>query len=150
MLDGIKVYFDFTLADHLLYRPEKEEHKVLGIVNPVFSKKTASHSHLCDDSLNAESANEHPVCGRLPSQVYGPVHLLRLFVKLPYFLSCTQLPPSHVQLLHACFRDLLNYLCLRKHELFLEEHYHDTTSSVATTSTNCTEDTDCGHTQTHK
>lgn len=112
VLDGIKVYFDFTLLDHLLYGPEKEQHKLLGILNPVFSKKGGSTlpPHLCDGSAgqNASCVGEqHLVCGRFPSQVYGPIHLLRLFVKMPHFLSCTQLPLNHVQLLQNYFCDLL-------------------------------------------
>ena len=126
VLDGLKVYFDFTLADHLLYRPEKEQHKLLGIINPVFTKKGSS----ADDSTTVDSvANEDPVCGRLPSQVYGPIHLLRLFLKLPHFLSCTQLPPNHMQLLQVHCRDLLSYMCSRRQDLFQEDHYYLTTPS---------------------
>jgi mortality factor 4-like protein 1 len=58
----------------------------------------------------------------MPSQVYGAEHLLRLFLKFPVFLCRAQLPPSHVQLLHHCFKELLAYLCTRR-ELFSEDNY---------------------------
>lgn len=76
MLDGIKIYFDFTLGDHLLYAPERDQYKTY--------KNEAS-----------------------PSSVYGAEHLLRLFVKLPQFLSQSQLPPTHSQLLLHHLRDIL-------------------------------------------
>lgn len=108
MLDGLKVYFDFILFDHLLYGPEKEQHKALGVINPVFTKKQAASQNPLCDGLPGVSGPEHSC---LPSQVYGPIHLLRLFVKLPQFLTCTQLPPNHANLLHLHCRDLLG--CVR-------------------------------------
>lgn len=104
VLDGLKVYFDFTLWDHLLYGPEKEQHKMLGVSNPVFSKKMSNSLpvHLCDGPTGG-SGHQHSY-GHVPSQVYGPIHLLRLFVKLPHFLTCAQVPASNI---HVHCRDLL-------------------------------------------
>ena len=108
VLDGVKIFFDFTLLDHLLYAPEKEQHKLLGIINPVFTKKmtnntSAGLTHACEASVGV-AGHEH---GLVPSQVYGPMHLLRLFVKLPQFLACTQLPPNHIHILQTHCRDFL-------------------------------------------
>ena len=104
VLDGIKVYFDFTLADHLLYGREKEQHRQLGILNPVFSKKPSSHHQ---GSVSADSGGtERQLQGHLPSQVYGATHLLRLFVRLPHFLQAAQIPSNHLHLLHNHFKDL--------------------------------------------
>lgn len=107
VLDGIKVYFDFTLADHLLYAPEREQHRLLGIINPVFSKKASTQQQ-----GGVPVDTERQLQGRLPSQVYGAVHLLRLFVRLPHFLMAAQLPSSHLQPLHNHFRDFLGYVIL--------------------------------------
>lgn len=110
VLDGIKLYFDFTLWDHLLYGPEKEQHKMLGVSNLVFSKKTSNSlpGHLCDGLTGPDGTPGHQhTCGHVPSQVYGPIHLLRLFVKLPHFLTCAQIPAGNVPLLHIHCRDLL-------------------------------------------
>ena len=59
----------------------------------------------------------------MPSQVYGVEHLLRLFLKFPYFLSRAQLPSPHVQLLYHCFKELLAYISSRQNELFSEDNY---------------------------
>ena len=100
VLDGLKVYFDFMLADHLLYSVEKDQHRSLGVLNPVYSnKKTAAALHLV--------AAQDGLTGSMPSKVYGATHLLRLFVRLPHFLTCAQLPSAHVQVLHTHFKDLL-------------------------------------------
>lgn len=115
VLDGIKVYFDFTLFDHLLYGPEKEQHRALGMINPVFTKKQAASQNappapLCDGLSGASGHETLYQC--LPSQVYGFIHLLRLFVKLPDFLTRAQLPASHAHLLHLHCRDLLGWVRL--------------------------------------
>ena len=43
----------------------------------------------------------------MPSGIYGAEHLLRLFVRMPLFLSRAQLPAGHVQTLHHYFKELL-------------------------------------------
>lgn len=128
VLDGVKIFFDFTLLDHLLYAPEKEQHKLLGVINPVFTKKTtnntsASLTHACEASMGV-AGHEHMTHGLVPSQVYGPIHLLRLFVKLPQFLACTQLPPNHIHILQTHCRDFLGYMCSRRQDIFSGNHYH--------------------------
>lgn len=116
VLDGIKVYFDFTLADHLLYGTEREQHRLLGIVNPVFSKKASAISNQQQQQQQQPSGTDPSTTdtqdthGRLPSQVYGAIHLLRLFVKLPQLLLAAQTPPNHIQILHAHFKDFLRYV----------------------------------------
>ncbi len=47
-----------------------------------------------------------------PSSVYGAEHLLRLFVRLPLFLSRVQLPSTHLQTLQQYLRDLLGSVCI--------------------------------------
>ncbi|XP_062514852.1 male-specific lethal 3 homolog [Corticium candelabrum] len=42
--------------------------------------------------------------------IYGIEHLLRLFVRLPYFLSHTEIPPAHYAALHQEMDRLLLYL----------------------------------------
>jgi len=102
VLDGLKVYFNFMLADHLLYSVEKDQHRRMGVLNPVCSnKKTASAHHV---------ATQDGLTGSMPSKVYGATHLLRLFVRLPHFLMCAQVPSAHVQVLHTHFKDLLGYM----------------------------------------
>ena len=48
----------------------------------------------------------------MPSGIYGAEHLLRLFVRIPLFLSRAQLPVGHVQTLHHYFKDLLELVVM--------------------------------------
>ena len=154
VLDGIKIYFDFMMEDHLLYGPEREQFKsVITDRNKTTSSsrqrstnslETAKNS--CSPSPHLEhtphgnpwqpeqqklqleptTTSTHPCSPLMPSQVYGAEHLLRLFIKLPLFLCHAQLPSTHVQLLHHHFKELLTYLFSRRGELFSEENYENT------------------------
>lgn len=159
VLDGVKIYFDFMMEDHLLYGPEREQYRLMMDQERARgSHKPAANSHLgpsCEqvehDSLTGEndlaedapSTNlhqshhsnphlEHTSSNNpsqlVPSQIYGAEHLLRLFLKFPFFLSRAQLPVSHVQLLHHHFKDILVFLCNRRTELFSEDNYNDLTA----------------------
>ena len=79
VLDGLKTYFDFTVSDHLLYGPEVHQYKMM-------MGKAASLP---------------------PSSIYGVEHLLRLFVRLPHFLSHAGIPSSTTQLLYCHFKVIL-------------------------------------------
>ena len=123
VLDGIKVYFDFTLGDHLLYQEERDQYECLITVAPGTSHMTTSHMMVngIDDDDSAKTRKS------TPSSQYGAMHLLRLFgeltlrvliifsffillifsVKFPLFLSRAKLPVNHVHLLHHYFKGLL-------------------------------------------
>lgn len=81
ILDGLKTYFDFTLRDHLLYASEVSQF----------------------DSVMEGSSLP-------PSSVYGPEHLLRLFVRMPHFLCQAHMPPVVIQILHHHFKELFTYV----------------------------------------
>ena len=156
VLDGIKVYLDFTLEDHLLYGPEREQFKaVMGRQRSKGSPSKHGHpqrhdtENATDSNVHVQSPKSHlehtprvadspalrfnsePATGGnpwqpiMPSQVYGAEHLLRLFLKIPLFLSRAQVPSNHLQLLHPHFRELLAYLCSQRVQLFREENYDD-------------------------
>ncbi len=123
---------------------EKEQHRKLGILNPVIYSKKSSSFHHPVTSGNSEGSERGRVCpGSSPSQVYGCIHLLRLFVKLPHLLLCAQIPAGSMQALHIHFKDIigyatpplatkshisymLRYICSRRHNLFSEDHYYET------------------------
>ena len=145
VLDGLKIYFDFMLKDHLLYAEEKAQYECL----------IMSHDSHVTNSLDINGENQDIKCRTSPSTVYGYIHLLRLFgqlsslytpysfvsVKLPLFLSKAQFPLSHIHILHQYFNGFLalvagiyaplntvliyRYLETKADELFSKEQYSD-------------------------
>ena len=119
VLDGVKIYFDFMVEDHLLFSQEKAQFKKLlkqthsrcqqmnhntkGKTQNDIGVNSVDNSH-GPMEVNSESTSNQPF---IPSSVYGCEHLLRLFVRLPLFLSRAQLPVSHVYVLHGYFKDFL-------------------------------------------
>lgn len=77
ILDGLKTYFDFTVRDHLLYGNEVSQFE------------------------SVVEASSLP-----PSAVYGPEHLLRLFVRIPHFLCQAHMPTPLIQILYHHFKEL--------------------------------------------
>ena len=80
VLDGIKVYFDFMLGDHLLYPEEAQQYK------ETVSKKTGrgGGGGLKGGGGGLQSVAKgkgykEVVLGTPPSTLYGVEHLLRLF-----------------------------------------------------------------------
>jgi hypothetical protein len=62
ILDGIKIYFDFTLRDHLLYGEERDQ----------FDRYMTMKSHVTSNCIDTHDK-------AMPSSIYGAIHLLRLF-----------------------------------------------------------------------
>lgn len=139
VLDGVKIYFDFMLADHLLYNQEKAQYKnvmeeVQGVPKNRASmssgdcgstENTSNHclnsgaENSCATNSDADSKMEVDVDHKpvvpssavpMPSSVYGVEHLLRLFVRMPLFLARAQLPTSHVHTLHQYWKELLGWV----------------------------------------
>eukprot|EP00731_Ephydatia_muelleri_P031135 Em0022g649a len=110
VLDGIKIYFNFVLSDHLLYSQEKQQ--FAQFFPPQHQLRVSPKPNL-SDGINHISAEDGVNNGNLeppallPSSIYGVEHLLRLFVKFPYFLSKAQFPTAHIHLLHQYFKDIL-------------------------------------------
>lgn len=77
ILDGLKTYFDFTVRDHLLYGNEVSQFE------------------------SVVEGSSLP-----PSAVYGPEHLLRLFVRMPHFLCQAHMPTPLIQILYHHFKEL--------------------------------------------
>lgn len=78
---GLRAYFDRSLRAVLLYAQERTQADVL----------------LTDDA-------------RLPSDVYGAEHLLRLFVKLPTLVPLKDMDADATHLLHVRLQDFLRWL----------------------------------------
>lgn len=90
VLSGIKLYFDRSLGNILLYRFERQQY--------------------------AEIRKAHP--DKAMSEVYGAEHLLRLFVSLPGLIAQTNMDAQSVSVLKNHLEDFMRFLAKKQNELF--------------------------------
>lgn len=96
--EGLQTYFDTCLPKMLLYRVERKQY------NQLFSTGTPR-----DETL-------------LPSAVYGPEHLLRLLIKLPYILEGSDVPEETMEVIAEKVNELCKYMLKNGRLLFLAEY----------------------------
>ena len=89
--DGVKAYFNEAVRPVLLYRPEMEQLEALQR----------------DGKLPANLAD-----------LYGPEHLLRLFVKLPGMLAKADLDEDSAKFLETKVASLIKFMAKKAGELF--------------------------------
>lgn len=94
MISGIKQYFDRALGNILLYRFERQQY------------------------LNMRK--QYP--GKRMSEVYGPEHLLRLFVSLPALIAQTNMDQQSVAALREHVEDCLKFMVQHRSKFFLKEY----------------------------
>lgn len=92
---GWKNYFNDMLGTQLLYRFERQQH--------------------------ADILQQHP--NTPVSKVYGPIHLLRLFVKLGSMLDVGPLKEHNIQPLQHSIQDFLEYMVDNSATLFSLQDY---------------------------
>lgn len=99
VLSGIKLYFDRSLGNILLYRFERQQYLEV--------KKTHESKPM--------------------SEIYGAEHLLRLFVSLPGLIAQTNMDQQSVGQLRSHLEDFLRYMAKHQDKLFQKE-YENTSS----------------------
>ena len=92
---GLREYFNVMLGSQLLYKFEREQHADIMKENP-----------------------DKPMC-----KVYGPIHFLRLFVKLGANFTYTPLDDKSIQLLLFYIDDFLKFLAEKRKDFFMIEDY---------------------------
>ncbi|KAI8320608.1 MRG-domain-containing protein [Martensiomyces pterosporus] len=103
IIDGLKIYFDKALGNILLYRFERYQYQQIREKFPE----------------------------RVPSEIYGPEHLLRLFVQLPGLIAHTNMDEDAVLLLKEHLGDILKYMHRSVKTLFVEEYENASPAYVA-------------------
>ncbi|WFD32243.1 Esa1p-associated factor [Malassezia sp. CBS 17886] len=127
VLAGLKLYFDKSLAQNLLYRFERPQYVALrkrfgpkmgaGDVGTHVAAGAAAPAPRATDEAPATDAPGGR--GDLePSQVYGAEHLLRLFVHLPGIVAHTSMDADSVSILRDHLTEFLGFLAREKERLF--------------------------------
>ncbi|KAK9477607.1 MRG-domain-containing protein [Lipomyces japonicus] len=98
VLSGIELYFDKSLGSILLYRFERQQYLE---VTRKYSDRTVSH-------------------------VYGPEHLLRLFVALPGLLNQTHMDQQSLNVLKSHIEEILRFLAKNQQTYFINSYINTT------------------------
>ncbi|KAI8821401.1 MRG-domain-containing protein [Fimicolochytrium jonesii] len=94
VLDGIRIYFDRSLGNLLLYRFERQQYVDLKKGHP-----------------------DKPM-----SDLYGAEHLLRLFVQFPALIAHSNMETDAIAVLKDHLTHILEFLEAHQQELFLKEY----------------------------
>ncbi|KAJ2759329.1 Esa1p-associated factor, partial [Coemansia sp. BCRC 34490] len=103
IVDGLRIYFDKALGNILLYRFERYQYK--------------------------QMREKYP--DKQASEIYGPEHLLRLFVQLPNMVAHTSMDDDAVQLIKENMADILKYMHKASKSLFVDEYENASPAYVA-------------------
>lgn len=95
-LSGIKMYFNRSLGNLLLYRFERQQYLDIQKIPQIKDKEL--------------------------SRIYGAEHLLRLFVTLPALIAQTTMDQQNAGIIKEYSESLLRYLEREKKHLFLKEY----------------------------
>ncbi|CDR99517.1 hypothetical protein, partial [Sporisorium scitamineum] len=114
VLKGLKLYFDRSLGQNLLYRFERAQY--------VEYRKKNGPKMGDGDVGNSRSGNGSMGGDMEPSDVYGAEHLLRLFVNLPMIIVHTSMDAESISLLKEHLAEFLSYIAREKHRLFVREY----------------------------
>lgn len=100
VLKGLKLYFDRSLGQNLLYRFERAQY--------VDYRKKNGPKMGDGDVGNARSGSGSMGGDMEPSDVYGAEHLLRLFVNLPMIIVHTSMDAESISLLKEHLAEFLS------------------------------------------
>ncbi|CAO3640149.1 unnamed protein product [Cunninghamella echinulata] len=90
-IEGLKLYFNHSVRTMLLYRSERNQYFDL--------------------------QNSHT--DKLPTDLYGAIHLLRLFVELPILMNGINIDDETLESLRTTFMDILLYIQDNEKDFFI-------------------------------
>lgn len=100
VLKGLKLYFDRSLGQNLLYRFERAQYVEYRKKNgPKMGDGDVGHARSSNGSMGGDME---------PSDVYGAEHLLRLFVNLPMIIVHTSMDADSISLLKDHLAEFLS------------------------------------------
>ncbi|VDM40048.1 unnamed protein product [Toxocara canis] len=118
---GVQDYFNTALGTQLLYKFERPQYSDL--VNehnakkdsakdePVMKRKRTSDASTSEEAAEIDEAFK-------PSEYYGFIHLLRLFVRFGSMLSLTSWSPRALQSIVSHVHNFLKFLEVNRHKFF--------------------------------
>lgn len=106
VIDGLKLYFNKTLGNLLLYRFERNQYV----------------------ELRKNPGNEE----KEMSEIYGGEHLLRLFVQMPGLIAHTNMDPESVAILREHLAEFLKFMQKNQKHFFLSEYENASPAYMST------------------
>jgi len=110
-IEGLRLYFDRALPLYLLYRFERLQLDALHKYAQLQQQGKGAGAGAGAAAAASSSAAAAAAVAAAAAAVYGPEHLLRLFVKLPELLAHIALNEEETKVLQATVNDLLK--CVR-------------------------------------
>ncbi|KAJ7861188.1 MRG domain-containing protein [Mycena leptocephala] len=103
VVSGIKVYFDCSLGNHLLYRPERPQYGVMRA------------KYITGQTVVVGQEKEM-------SEIYGAEHLLRMLVTLPTMIAQSTLDAESTNIVRDYVNELLGWMLQEQARLFQYEY----------------------------
>ncbi|KDN40349.1 MRG-domain-containing protein [Tilletiaria anomala UBC 951] len=115
VLAGLKLYFDKSLGNNLLYKYERQQFVEM-------RKRFAEKEGAKGSGAEATEYDSGLIGGIEPSALYGAEHLLRLFVNLPGIIAHTTMDVESVAILKEHIADFLQFLAQNKKRFFAQQY----------------------------
>ena len=146
MINGLKEYFNQVINVLILYKPEQTQYEHIikllaendskhdmsekvpigSIDGKIRSRKNSNSTKNIDMDLNKKQvseSNSSQIANNYPpnhylTAYYSPIHLLRLFTKLPKLLTLVPIDEKAVKIVLPFFGDLIDYMKEHYEEIF--------------------------------
>ncbi|WFC98972.1 Esa1p-associated factor [Malassezia yamatoensis] len=136
VIAGLKLYFDKSLPQNLLYRLERRQYVEMRqrqgakttATSPANSEEASTKTRNPAKTTNTTSADpnsapSNPTSFEMEaSEIYGAEHLLRLFVNLPSIVAHSNMDAESIALLREHITGFLAFLTQERQRLFVSSY----------------------------